>query len=611
MNPVSTPVAPHHVEPHLEPGEGQPGTTREHHDHHELGFIRKYVFSVDHKVIGLQFLFSGLAFLVLGGLMAMAIRFQLAWPWRPMPGLAWMFPATGGAITPEFYTMLFTMHGTIMIFFVIIPLLTGAFGNFLIPLMIGAPDMAFPKLNMFGYWAMVPAFGCIITGFFVEGGAAAAGWTSYPPLSTIASAAPGSLSGQTFWLLSLTFVGLSSMMGAVNYVTTIVKMRAPGMTMMRMPLSVWGMFIAALLQLFALPVLTAASIMQLLDRTLHTGFFTPTNLLVNNMTPDSLAFGGGAAAAGGQPLLWQHLFWFYSHPAVYILVIPAMGFTSDILSVHARKPIFGYKPMVYSMSSIAGLGFIVWGHHMFASGMNPALGMTFMVSTIMIALPSAIKVFNWLGTLWGGRIQLTTPMLFACGFVSMFIIGGLSGIWMAATPVDIYIHDTYIVVAHFHYVVFAGSMFGIFAAIYHWFPKMFGRVMNEAVGKWHFVGTFIFTNCTFYMMHQLGVAGLMRRTADPYAYDVYAHLQPINQFITLSAFCMFAWQIFFVVNFFHSLFWGKRVGRNPWKANSLEWDAPSPPGHGNFDKPLKVHRGPYEYGSPEVAEDYLPQTRAL
>ena len=607
----ATTHAPHN--PHLEPGEGEAGTVREHHDHHELGFLRKWIFSVDHKVIGLQFLFSGLVFLALGGLMAMAIRYQLAWPWRPMPGLAWMFPATGGAISPEFYTMLFTMHGTIMIFFVMIPLLTGAFGNFLIPLMIGAPDMAFPKLNMFGYWTMIPAFFFILLGFFVEGGHAAGGWTSYPPLSTIEAAAPGSLTGQTCWLMGLTWVGVSSMMGAVNYVTTIVKMRAPGLTMMRLPLSIWGLMITSLLQLFALPVLTAASIMQLLDRTLNTGFFTPTNLLVNNITPDSFLYGADSvgAAAGGQPLLWQHLFWFYSHPAVYILVLPAMGFTSDILAIHARKPIFGYKPMVYSMSAIAGLGFIVWGHHMFTSGMNPALGMTFMVSTVMIALPSAIKVFNWLGTLWGGRIHLRTPMLFACAFVSMFIIGGLSGIWMAATPVDIYIHDTYIVVAHFHYVVFAGSLFAIFAAIYHWFPKMFGRLMNETVGKIHFVGSFIFTNMTFYMMHQLGVAGLMRRTADPYAYDVYQHLQPINEFITISAFCMFAWQIFFVVNFFHSMFWGKRVGRNPWNAASLEWDAPSPPGHGNFDKQLEVYRGAYEFSSPEVSEDYIPQTRKL
>jgi cytochrome c oxidase subunit 1 len=587
-------------------GPPEPRVAHEAH-HEELGFWRKYVFSTDHKVIGLQFMFTGLVFFLLGGLFAMAIRYQLAWPWKSMPVIGKvLFPNTGEAITPEFYTMLFTMHGTIMIFFVIIPLLTGAFGNFLIPLMIGAPDMAFPKLNMFGYWAMVPAIACVLLAFATPGGGPAAGWTAYPPLSTIKSAAPGSLSGQTYWLMALTWVGASSMMGAVNYATTIVKMRAPGMTMMRMPLSVWALFIAALLQLFALPVLTAASIMQILDRVLDTGFFTPTNLIVNQVNPEM-----EGAAAGGQPLLWQHLFWFYSHPAVYIMVVPAMGLASDIIATHARKPIFGYKPMVYSMAAIAGLGFIVWGHHMFASGMNPALGMTFMVSTVMIALPSAIKVFNWLGTLWGSRIHLTTPMLNALGFVAMFIIGGLSGIWMAATPVDIYIHDTYIVVAHFHYVVFGGSVFAIFAGLYHWFPKMFGRMMNETLGKVHFVGSFIFTNGVFYMMHQLGMAGLMRRTADPYDYETYAHLQPLNQFISICAFCLFAWQIIFVFNFFHSIFWGKRVGRNPWRSNSLEWDAPSPPGHGNFDHELKVYRGPYEYASPESEEDYLPQTKKL
>jgi len=594
-SPATAPTAPLGIDP--------PGTVHVAHDHHELSFLRKYVFSTDHKVIGMQFMFTGLLFFILGGGLAMAIRWQLGWPWEPMPLIGnLLFPETGRVISPEYYTSLFTMHGTVMIFFVIIPLLTGAFGNFLIPLMIGAPDMAFPKLNMFGYWAMAPAILFRMLGFGAEGGGPAAGWTAYPPLSTIESAAPGSLSGQTFWLLALTWVGISSMMGAVNYVTTIVKMRAPGMTMMRMPLSIWALFISALLQLFALPVLTAASIMQLMDRILHTGFFTPTNLLVNGAVAEI-----EGAAAGGQPLLWQHLFWFYSHPAVYIMVLPAMGFASDIIATHARKPVFGYKPMVYSMSAIAGLGFIVWGHHMFTSGMNPVLGMTFMVATMMIALPSAIKVFNWLGTVWGGRIQLTTPMLYSLGFVSMFIIGGLSGIWMAATPVDIYIHDTYIVVAHFHYVVFAGSVFAIFSAIYHWFPKMFGRMMNETLGKWHFVGTFIFTNGVFYMMHQLGMAGLMRRTADPYVYETYANLQELNRFISYCAFALAAWQLFFVVNFFHSLFWGKRVGRNPWRGCSVEWEAPSPPGHGNFDHELCVHRGPYEYSDPQYDEDYCRQ----
>ena len=592
---------------HVRTGMGEPGTVREHHEHHELGFLRKYVFSTDHKMIGKQFMFLGLAFFVLGGLFAMAIRYQLAWPWQRMPVIgSVLFSNTGEAITPEFYTMLFTMHGTIMIFFVIIPLLTGAFGNFLIPLMIGAPDMAFPRLNMISIWAMAPASFCVISSFFTAGGGPAAGWTAYPPLSTISSAAPGSISAQTWWLLALAFVGVSSMCGAINYVTTVVKMRAPGLTFFRMPLSIWALFIAALLQLTALPVLTAAVFMQLLDRVALTGFFTPTNLVVNGLSVE-----GAAQAAGGQPLLWQHLFWFYSHPAVYIMVVPAMGMVSDVLSSHARKPIFGYKPMVYSMAAIAGLGFIVWGHHMFISGMNPALGMTFMVSTIMIALPSAIKVFNWLGTLWGARIRLSSAMLNAIAFVAMFIIGGLSGIWMASTPPDIYMHDTYIIVSHFHYIVFGGSVFAIFGAIYHWFPKMFGRVMNETLGRIHFVGSFIFTNGVFYMMHQLGMAGMMRRTADPYSYETYAHLQPLNQFISICAFLLFVWQIFFVVNFFHSMFWGKRVGRNPWHACSLEWEAPSPPGHGNFDRPLKAYRGPYEYASPETDADNLPQAKEV
>jgi cytochrome c oxidase subunit I len=576
------------------------------HERAPQGFLSKYVFSTDHKVIGLQYLFTSLAMFLLGGALALAIRWQLAWPWTEMPviGRA-LFPATGRVISPEFYAVLFTMHGTIMIFFVIIPLLTGAFGNYLIPLMIGAPDMAFPRLNRVSYWMMIPAIACAVAGFFVEGGAASAGWTGYAPLSTVASAAPGSLNGQTWWLFALTFSGISSLTGAINYVATVVKMRAPGLSMMRLPLTVWGLFTAAALQIVALPVLTAGSLLQLSDRLIHTGFFTPANLVIGGASPEA------TGAVGGSPLLWQHLFWFYSHPAVYVMVLPAMGIVSDVLSVHARKPVFGYRPMVWAMSAICVLGFLVWGHHMFVSGMSPAAGTAFMLSTFLIALPSSIKVFNWLGTLWQARIRLNTAMLFALGFVAMFIVGGLSGIWMAATPVDVYIHDTYVVVAHFHYIVFGGSVFAAFAAIHHWFPKMFGRVMDERLGKIHFVGTFVLTNCVFLMMHQLGLAGLMRRTADPYVYDVYAHLRPINVFITWSAILLSAWQIVFVVNFAWSLARGKRAGRNPWDACSLEWEASSPPEHGNFASPVVVHRGPYEYGSPEVAEDWLSQTREL
>ncbi len=571
-----------------------------HHEHTQ-SFISKYVFSFDHKVIGLQFLFSTLIWFLVGGLLALGIRWQLAWPWTDMPVIGKLaFASEGGQISPEFYTVLFTMHATVMIFFVIIPILAGAFGNYLIPLMIGADDMAFPTLNMLSYWFMWPAFVCMGISFFVPGGAAAGGWTSYPPLSVIVEAAPGSHGGQTFWLLGVTFVGISSMLGSVNYMTTIIQMRAPGMTMFRLPLTIWAMFITAILQAFALPVLTAAGFMQLMDRMLGTGFFLPEGLIANNSL---------AATGGGHPLLWQHLFWFYSHPAVYIMILPAMGMVSDMISCFARKPVFGYKPMVYSISGIAGLGFIVWGHHMFVSGMNPGLGMTFMVSTMMIALPSAIKVFNWLGTLWGGKIQFTTAMLFSLSFVSMFIIGGLSGIFMAATPVDIFIHDTYYIVAHFHYVLFAGTAMAVFGGIYFWFPKMFGRMMNEFWGKIHFFFTFIFLNGTFFPMHILGATGFPRRYADPYHYASFHQLQPLNEFITICAIGMVATQVVFAVNFFYSIFFGRRAGRNPWNANGLEWTAPSPPGHGNFDIQPIVYRGPYEYGSPEVDIDYYPQTQ--
>src|SRR5215212_8688373 len=498
------------------------------HAHHG-SFLTTYVFSRDHKIIGIQFLFSTLIWFFIGGMLALGVRWQLAWPWSSMPILGkLLYTAEGGQIAPETYTMLFTMHATVMIFLVIIPILAGAFGNFLIPLMIGADDMAFPTLNMLSYWFMWPAFICFGTSFFIGSGPGA-GWTSYPPLSL-------TMDAQVFWLIGLTCVGVSSMMGSVNYLTTIIQMRAPGLTMFRLPMTIWAMFITAVLQAFALPVLTAAGFMQLLDLKFGTGFFIPEGWSASNTA---------LASGGGQPLLWQHLFWFYSHPAVYIMILPAMGMVSDIISCFARKPLFGYKPMVYSIAGIAGLGFIVWGHHMFVSGMSPVLGLTFMVSTMMIALPSAIKVFNWLGTVWGGKVQFTTPMLFALSFVSMFIIGGLSGIFMAATPVDIFIHDTYFIVAHFHYVLFSGTAMGVFGAIYFWFPKMFGRKMNEFWGKVHFFLTFIFLNGTFFTMHILGAVGFPRRLADPYDYETFRHLLPMNQFMTICAICMVGTQILF------------------------------------------------------------------
>jgi cytochrome c oxidase subunit I len=572
---------------------GQSGAAHTTHAAHvEHGFVRTYVFSTDHKMIGRQYLFYGLIMMILGGLLAILVRWQLAWPESPVPGFGWvpepfMF---GGIIPPETYNAMFTMHATIMIFFVVMPILVGAFGNFLIPLMIGARDMAFPVLNMLSFWVALPAAIIMLTGFFVPGGHAAAGWTSYAPLSA-SPVYTGVDWGQNLWIISLIILGFSSMMGAINYITTTINMRAPGMTFFRLPLTVWALFIVAILLLLAIPVLTSALAMLLFDRLFGTTFFLP--------------------AGGGEPLLWQHLFWFFGHPEVYILILPAMGIASDVLSTFARKPIFGYRSMVYAIIGIGFLSWIVWGHHMFQSGMNPALGVSFTITTMVIAVPSAIKTFNWLGTLWGGTIRFTVPMLNALAFVAMFVIGGLSGIFMASTPVDIFIHDTYYIVAHIHYVVFGGSVFGIFAAIYYWFPKMFGRMMNDMLGKIHFWGTFIFFNCTFFPMHILGVGGHMRRIYNPLQYEFLQPLQPINIFITVSAILLGLSQIPFVINFFWSLFGGRRAERNPWQANTLEWVAPTPTPHGNFDAIPTVYRGPYEYSSPEVQEDYLPQDRQL
>jgi cytochrome c oxidase subunit 1 len=561
--------------------------------HHEAGFIRTYIFSTDHKMIGKQFLSMGLSMLVLGGILALLVRWQLAWPEQPVPGMSWVPEPTmfGGIIPPETYNAFFTMHATIMIFFAVMPILVGCFGNYLIPLMIGARDMAFPLLNMLSFWVGAVSGVIMLASFFVTGGAAASGWTSYAPLSAV-PVYTGVTWGQHLWCISLIVLGISSLMGSINYITTVINMRAPGMTWFRLPLTIWALFITAILLLLSLPVLTSALGMLLFDRMAGTHFFDP--------------------AGGGEPLLWQHLFWFFGHPEVYILILPAMGIASDILSVFARKPIFGYHAMAFSMIGIAFLSWIVWGHHMFQSGMSPLLGTSFMMSTMVIAVPSAIKTFNWLGTLWGGNIRFTTPMLNAIAFVSMFVIGGLSGIYMASTPVDIFIHDTYYIVAHIHYVVFGGSIFGAFAAIYFWFPKMFGRMMNETLGKIHFWLTFIAFNWTFFPMHLIGVGGHMRRIYNPTQYDFIKPMQGWNEIITYGAIVLGISQLVLVVNFFWSLFAGKVAGKNPWQANTLEWEAPSPPGHGNFPGPLPtVYRGPYEYSSPLVPEDYLPQARRL
>ncbi len=559
---------------------------------HELPFIRKYIFSTDHKIIGIQFLLFSLLFLLLGGMLAGMMRWQLGFPDAPMP-VGTILPETmapDGILLPEFYNSLVTMHGTFMVFFAIMPLLVGVFGNYLIPLKIGAPDMAFPRLNMASFWIAVPAGILMLAGFFVEGGHAAAGWTAYAPLSADPEWT-GVSTGQQLWLLSLAIIGLSSILGATNYIATIVNMRAPGMTWFRLPLSIWALFITAILVLLAIPILSGAAIMLFFDQTIGTHFFDPTD--------------------GGQPLLWQHLFWYFGHPEVYILILPAMGMVSDIIANGSRKPVFGYHSMVYALIAIGFLGWIVWGHHMFQSGMNPTLGTAFMISTMLVAVPSAIKVFNWMGTMWRGNIRLHVPMLHAVAFVAMFVIGGLSGVFMASNTFDIYIHDTYFIVAHIHYVLFGGSLFAIFGGITFWYPKMFGRMMNPLLGKIHFWLTFIFFNLAFFPMHSLGLGGHMRRIYDPTQYQFLQPLQPINRFISISVFLLLASQIFFVINFIMSWFNGRKAPENPWEDNGLEWSTPSPPPHGNWDKSPMVYRGPYEFSSPLVAEDFLPQYRKL
>ena len=564
--------------------------THAHDEHHDVGFIKKYLWTYDHKMIGLQYLWTALAFLFIGGALALGVRWQLGFPGAAIPIIGNLLPTTvavDGSIIPGGYNMLVTMHATIMVFFVVMPLLIGAFGNYLIPLQIGAGDMAFPLLNELSYWLYVLSGVILMAAFFVPGGAPGTGWTAYAPLSSVA-AYNGTPMGQGLWGIALFVNGLSSIAGATNYVTTIVNMRAPGMKMFRMPLPVWSLFITAILLILAVPVLSAAAAMLFADLNLGTSFFSPQG--------------------GGQPLLWQHLFWFFGHPEVYIMILPAMGLTSEILAVFSRKPIFGYKAMVYAMIAIGFLGFVVWGHHMFVSGMNLTLSAAFSVSTMVIAVPSAIKTFNWMGTIWRGSIEFTTAMCFALTFVSMFVIGGLSGIFMASTPVDLFVHHTYFIVAHFHYVLFGGSIFAIFGAIYFWFPKMFGRMLGETLGKWHFFLTFVFFNLTFFPMHNLGLGGMMRRIADPTVYDHLRQLQPLNQLCTIGAMGLGLTTFVFLWNVISSLRNGKKAGNNPWNSNTLEWTVASPPGHGNFPVTPVVYHGPYEYSVPGIEKDFLMQT---
>ena len=563
--------------------------THDDHGHGKKGLMH-YLWNTDHKMIAMQFLVSAIFFLLIGGAMAVAMRWQLAFPGHPIPVIGHFLPSgivnDDGAIMPSGYNVLVTMHGTILVFFVAMPLLIGVFGNFLIPLKIGAGDMAFPALNELSYWLFALSGVVMMASFWVPGGAPGTGWTAYAPLSSVAAYNQTPL-GQTLWCTALFINGLSSLTGAVNYITTVITMRAPGMTMFRMPLPVWAIFLTAILLILAIPVLSAAAALIIFDLNLGTSFYRP--------------------AGAGQPLLWQHLFWFFGHPEVYILILPAMGLTSEILSVNSRKPVFGYKAMVWAMIAIGFLGFIVWGHHMYVSGMNLTLSAAFSVSTMVIAVPSAIKTFNWMGTIWRGSIHYTVPMAFSVAFVSMFVIGGLSGIFMASTPVDLFVHHTYFIVAHFHYVLFGGSMFAIFAAVYFWFPKMTGRMFNNTLGWIHFWMTFVFFNLTFFPMHNLGLGGMMRRIADPTVYDCLRQLQPLNVVCTIGAIGLGLATIPFVVNLLISLRKAPDAPANPWNSTTLEWTLSHPIQHGNFAVTPTVYHGPYEYSVPGLAKDFLPQ----
>src|SRR3989440_1740413 len=573
------------------------------HTHHEMGFLHKYIFSTDHKIIGIQYMITAMAMAVVGGLLSMLMRYQLAWPTSLSPMMTKIFPTAyaGGIMEPGFYISLVTMHGTIMVFFLFTAVLTGGFGNFLIPLQIGARDMAFPFLNALSYWIFLLSCIVIFSALFVTSGAPLGGWTAYAPLSAVPGSGPGQDTGMTLWITAIALFSASGLMGGLNYVTTILTMRTKGLSMMRLPLTQWSLLVTAILGLLAFPVLLGAAILLTFDRVGGTSFFVPAGLILG-LTP--------VDHSGGHPLLWQHLFWFFGHPEVYIVILPAMGMASDILSTFCRKPIFSYRMMIYSMVALLVLSFIVWGHHMFVSGMNPFLGSVFTLTTLLIAVPSAVKTFNWLGTVWGARIRFTAPALFSIGFVSMFVSGGLSGIFLGTAAADIQLQDTYFVVAHFHLVMAIAPLFAAFAGLYFWFPKMFGRFMNDTLGKVHFWFTFIGVYCVFFPMHILGIGGQMRRLYDPTQYMFLVPQQPRNVVISIAAFILGAAQVVFLANFFVSIFAGKgATERNPWHATTLEWTVPSPTGHGNFGEELPtVHRWPFDYSVPGEKEDFIPQT---
>ncbi len=573
-------------------------------DHHKETFLTKYVFSQDHKMIAKQFLITGMFMALLGMAMSALFRVQLANPGKAYPILETLLGkwAPGGVLDPNFYLALVTMHGTILVFWVLTGGLSGTFANFLIPLQIGARDMASGFINMLSYWFFNLATIVLIWSLFVETGPASGGWTIYPPLSALPQAMPGSGLGMDLWLIAIVLFVVGSLLGGLNYIVTILNLRTVGMSMQRLPLTIWALFVTAILGVLSFPVLLSCGLLLIFDRTFGTSFYL-----------SDIVIGGEALHySGGSPILFEHLFWFLGHPEVYIILLPALGITSEVISVNSRKPIFGYKAMVASLLAIGFLSFIVWGHHMFLTGMDPFLGSVFTFTTLLIAIPSAVKVFNFLTTLWKGNIRFTTAMLFAIGTVSTFITGGLTGIILGDSALDINVHDTYFVVGHFHIVMGLSAIYGMYAGVYHWFPKMYGRMMNKGLGYLHFWGTFICAYGVFFPMHFLGLAGLPRRYYQNSSFPMFDGLTDINAVITFFALAGAIFQFIFIFNFFYSIFKGTKASKNPWQANTLEWTTPVERIHGNWPGELPtVHRWAYDYSKPGADKDFILQTEPL